>query len=986
MAEITLKVKVEGDKVVSASLDGLDKKAKSVSKSTKQTTTQLTKLAKVGKSINSGFTSLKDTFFSLQTAALAFASAFAVKEVVEAANEQENAVNRLNVALQTAGDFSLEASESFQVLASELQATTKFGDELILNNIALAKSFGATNDQAQDIAKAATDLSAAFDIDLESATRNVAKTLGGFAGELGEVIPALKDLTAEELKAGKGIELLAAQFQGAAQGQVKTFSGALSQLQNTFGDLLEEVGFLITQNPVLIGLVSELSSVFSALGKEIKNNRDDIISFSQDGIKLVIETGSLLAQAFIGLIKIFNNFRIALNLAFSGFGTIAGFVVDGVATIVGAFEKLIGIIRFDIFDPLRLGFISLAKTATDQFIKMNRGFRSLASTFGENILTKTIDKEIEVLSSFSDAFESTSKDIKEANEESSKSITGISDSIRETSKDLLEFGEFQAQEAVEISNNNEKIASTFDKIGSAITEGTSKALSRAGEEGVKAGRSIASGAKVAVSAVKEIGKSSKQASVDLIKFVNELKDGLLDIGATAAADPFKAARLGLEALERRFDDISPKLTKEQVFKLRAQIEAAAQVQIIGVSAGFAKEILSGAAGAGKLLAEGGALAVDTIAPGVGQAIKPLLTAFQKGPEETRKAVREFAKALPIILRSIAEAAPAFIEELIIQIPNIINALVDATPEIITSLIEQLPSLIFELGKAMPEVALALALAMPQVAFELLANLLPGFRKLGELVATAGEKFFELIKKAGEILIQAANFIFERLKQVGQFILNVFKEVGELLKAAALAIVKAGTRIFDLLKQGGELLVRGFRFLFNGLLDIGKRFFDFIIDGAKMFIDKLLEGIKKIFSAAGDLLGNIPVIGDVAGSSGGVGGLIGGAVGGVGGAITGALGGLFAKGGRVPTGFPNDSFPAGLTSNEFVIDNSLTPKLERFLNSQEGGDVGDSIERDILLDIADALNQPMNVSTQVEFNGDVLADIILQLNRSNRRLA
>jgi plasmid maintenance system antidote protein VapI len=199
----------------------------------------------------------------------AIGTALGVKGV-QAANVQEDAINRLNTALQLSGDFSAQASQDFQAFAADLQQVTRFGDEVTLNQLALAKSFGATNEQAKEIVKTAADLSASFGIDLESATRNVAKTLGGFAGELGEVIPELKNLDQAQLQAGAGIDILAKRFAGAAGRDVQTFSGSIDQLSNAFGDLLEEVGFMITKNPQFIALVNSTTKVITNAGAALK--------------------------------------------------------------------------------------------------------------------------------------------------------------------------------------------------------------------------------------------------------------------------------------------------------------------------------------------------------------------------------------------------------------------------------------------------------------------------------------------------------------------------------------------------------------------------------------------------------------------------------------------------------------------------------------------------------------------------------------------
>ena len=88
----------------------------------------------------------------------------------------------------------------------------------------------------------ALDLSAATGISLESAVRNTAKTFSGLAGELGELVPQLRDLTQEEMKAGDAVKVLADLFEGQASEQAKTMAGALQQAQNSAGDLAEAIG------------------------------------------------------------------------------------------------------------------------------------------------------------------------------------------------------------------------------------------------------------------------------------------------------------------------------------------------------------------------------------------------------------------------------------------------------------------------------------------------------------------------------------------------------------------------------------------------------------------------------------------------------------------------------------------------------------------------------------------------------------------------
>lgn len=211
------------------------------------------------------------------TAAVA-AVGFTTAKAVQAAIRQEDAVNRLNTALKINGNFTREASRDLQEFANEIQRTTRFGDEAVLEQLRLAQAFGANVDQSKAAVKAATDLATAFGTDLTSATRNVAKTLGGYAGELGEVIPELKRLSQEQLKAGAGVDLISRKFSGFAEKDAKNFSGSLDQASNSFGDLLEGFGRFVTEAPASSELLKGITKTFQGATAAIDDFR---ISLSQ---------------------------------------------------------------------------------------------------------------------------------------------------------------------------------------------------------------------------------------------------------------------------------------------------------------------------------------------------------------------------------------------------------------------------------------------------------------------------------------------------------------------------------------------------------------------------------------------------------------------------------------------------------------------------------------------------------------------------------
>lgn len=251
-------------------------------------------LANFSKKAGGSLDGLKASFRTLGAVAGAAVAAFGVRKITQAASEQEQAVKSLNTALALTGEFTQENSKRFQEFASELQKNSTVGDEVTLSLIGLTKSMGATNEQTEKIIQAATDLSAVTGESLETSVRNITKTLGGMKGELGETQPELRNLTAEQLRAGAAIDILNEKYKGSAKELTNTFGGAVQQAKNSFGDLLEEVGNLIIKNPVVIAGIKELSRGFTSLGTLIKENRSALINLTVDGLVAAIRGISLL--------------------------------------------------------------------------------------------------------------------------------------------------------------------------------------------------------------------------------------------------------------------------------------------------------------------------------------------------------------------------------------------------------------------------------------------------------------------------------------------------------------------------------------------------------------------------------------------------------------------------------------------------------------------------------------------------------------------
>lgn len=300
---------------------------KNVEKTAKDISSSLTDMGKKGEksfldlgrimdtALGFGLTRLAEGALSIATDAFRGLFDTFIRDGITAAQKQEDAINALNTQMTLAGNYSKEASADMQAFASQLQQTTTVGDETTLSMLALATTFGKSNSETKRLTQAAIELSAATGMSLEGAIKNLGKTYSGLTGELGESLPIVKTLTVEQLKAGAAVDLLLNKFGGSAAAKTKTFSGAMLQAKNTFGDFTETIGSLITSSPAVIAAINEFQKLFTSLDGVLKDNavafrqlvKDGMIAIAEaapiavDGIAKVVDTFSELKKAYFAI-------------------------------------------------------------------------------------------------------------------------------------------------------------------------------------------------------------------------------------------------------------------------------------------------------------------------------------------------------------------------------------------------------------------------------------------------------------------------------------------------------------------------------------------------------------------------------------------------------------------------------------------------------------------------------------------------------------
>lgn len=165
----------------------------------------------------------------------------AVKEMSDSYNTQARAETQLQQAAKNNPYLLSENVAALKNYAGELQSISTFGDEELLPFMAQLAASGRTQQEIMDIMSASINVASSGAMSLDSAVKNLNKTYSGLSGELGENIPQIKALTAEQLKNGEAVKVIAKQYDGMAQ-EVAKATGTSQQLKNAVGDLKEELG------------------------------------------------------------------------------------------------------------------------------------------------------------------------------------------------------------------------------------------------------------------------------------------------------------------------------------------------------------------------------------------------------------------------------------------------------------------------------------------------------------------------------------------------------------------------------------------------------------------------------------------------------------------------------------------------------------------------------------------------------------------------
>lgn len=199
-----------------------------------------------------------------------------VSSVVEESSKAQQSVQNMNVALQNAGIYSEATSLHFQALADSIELTTAYAGDSVESSVSmLAALTKLDKDGITAATNAAVDLAATLNVDLGTASDMIVKAVNGNVTAFGKLGIEIQKGRTDSENLANTLQALAGQ-QGAAVKQADTFAGATAKLSNQQGKLLETVGNLITQNPVVTAGINTLTESMVSLSTFVQDNEENI--------------------------------------------------------------------------------------------------------------------------------------------------------------------------------------------------------------------------------------------------------------------------------------------------------------------------------------------------------------------------------------------------------------------------------------------------------------------------------------------------------------------------------------------------------------------------------------------------------------------------------------------------------------------------------------------------------------------------------------
>lgn len=563
----------------------------------------------------------------------------AVYKSISEANEAEKATRALAISIASTGEYSKEALASMQEFSNTLSDLTSIDDDVINSQLALAKSFGLTNEQSKNLVKAATNLSAVTGVELETAVRQLGGTFDGTVGKLGNLGSEFRALTKEQAQNGAVVDLVNAKYKDAGKILGDTFEGDLNRVKNAFNDTFKAIGQEIISDPNLRGGLKALTDGIKAAGP------------------IAVATGKIIIETFrvlgTGAATIIGGFTGALSQLSS---------LVGANGLSADLEKL-SLSSYEVVLSLNQQTES-TKQASDSASTFETQMNTLSDSYDKN--SKNAEKNAKVLDDLKKQYADIAKSVENAGLSDIEIARKLADQRTDIVKKALKQGIISEEEAskTRIGINEDFTKSAKKEIDSLI-ESSKEYANAVIRDGQKAGDALEK-----INKLEKTGALEMQDAYDLrLQIIN-------DFNAKRLKETEDAVQKELDLEKKKAEEI-----KSYLGNIRQSPGAAlggavtgtgaptpeglsAGQQALAIAISTLNETLKGREGAKNVLGDFvGKVGESLLGPGAA-GLGDLFKGLSVGKEQAAAMVKEFVRSIPEIIKAVAEAIPAVIDALV----------------------------------------------------------------------------------------------------------------------------------------------------------------------------------------------------------------------------------------------------------------------------------------------------------------------------------
>lgn len=295
-------------------------------------------------------------FGGLTAGALAFRRALSgaigfIKSGVSALGEYQDSVAGLGAALKAQGIQNIEeTTAAVEEFAAEFQNATGVSDDAIVSVAQQLTTLGVAGKvNLTQATETVIDFSKAMKIDIKTAARSFGQAIQGNAATLGRYLPAVRELTKEQLANGEAFKLAQESVGGFSRDLGVAGTGPVERMRAAFTDLSKAVAgpFLEAINsiaPRLQAMANVLTGRVKEDGTEAFNGVQAAADSFGTALGLLIDKGlsaaSTLAQAWQFVREVFEHINIAVARVGGGLSKVLGIVSEEAERAAGHFASM----------------------------------------------------------------------------------------------------------------------------------------------------------------------------------------------------------------------------------------------------------------------------------------------------------------------------------------------------------------------------------------------------------------------------------------------------------------------------------------------------------------------------------------------------------------------------------------------------------------------------------------------------------------------